>query len=243
MPVRTIAPAVFVFLVVAHGTAAQVPGAPAPPPPSPLTLNDAIARALAVYPAVHVASNQVSAADANVAVSRVPYWPRLDLLWQENRATRDNVFGMLLPQAVVPPISGPVQAGSFSDSAWGSAAGMLFSWEPLDFGLRAANVAVATSEVDRTKANVALTRLQVTGATADAFLGLAAAEQALAAANANVRRFDVLTTSVRTLVANELRPGADASRADAELAAARIQAIQAEQRVDVARAALAELLA
>jgi outer membrane protein len=44
------------------------------------------------------------------------------------------------------------------------------------------------------------------------------------------------------LVANELRAGADASRADAELAAARIQLIQTQQNREVAHATLAETL-
>jgi outer membrane protein TolC len=47
---------------------------------------------------------------------------------------------------------------------------------------------------------------------------------------------------LETLVTNELRPGADASRSRAELAAAQTLQIQAEQSRDVARAALAQLL-
>ena len=48
---------------------------------------------------------------------------------------------------------------------------------------------------------------------------------------------------IETLVKNELRPGADASRTKAELALAQTQLIQAEQAVDVSRAALAQFLA
>ena len=48
--------------------------------------------------------------------------------------------------------------------------------------------------------------------------------------------------SVHVLVKNELRPGADASRADAELAVARTQLIQAEQAQAVGRITLASLL-
>jgi len=40
----------------------------------------------------------------------------------------------------------------------------------------------------------------------------------------------------------QLRPGADASRADAELAAARTQGIQAQQAADVARATLSQFV-
>ena len=45
------------------------------------------------------------------------------VLWQQNRATRNNIFGLLLPQGIVPPISGPVLGTQSSDSVWGSAVG------------------------------------------------------------------------------------------------------------------------
>jgi outer membrane protein TolC len=57
-----------------------------------------------------------------------------------------------------------------------------------------------------------------------------------------VERRQVLANLVHVLVSNDLRPGADASRADAELALARTQLIQAERAEAVSRAALADLL-
>jgi outer membrane protein len=77
---------------------------------------------------------------------------------------------------------------------------------------------------------------------ADAFLRLAAAEQRVRAAGANVERQEVFANSVATLVKNELRAGADDSRAQAELALARIQLVQAEQAENVSRASLAQWL-
>ena len=59
---------------------------------------------------------------------------------------------------------------------------------------------------------------------------------------ANVDRLQVFADSVRTLVQNQLRPGADQSRAEAELAVARNQVSQAVQIADVARASLADAI-
>jgi len=75
-----------------------------------------------------------------------------------------------------------------------------------------------------------------------AFLTLLATQQAVRAAQANVDRMATLSKSVHVLVDNELRPGADASRADAELAAARIQLIQTQQASETSRVALGEAL-
>jgi outer membrane protein TolC len=53
---------------------------------------------------------------------------------------------------------------------------------------------------------------------------------------------ETFAKSVHVLVDNQLRAGADASRADAELAAARIQLIQGQQNAEITRATLAETL-
>ena len=53
---------------------------------------------------------------------------------------------------------------------------------------------------------------------------------------------EVIVRTTDALVSAELRPGADASRAEAELAAARTQLIQAQQAVDVARATVSQFV-
>jgi len=210
--------------------------------PQALTLEQAVEQALKNYPSIRAARAQAQSAGAAVDVARAGYLPRADLLWQENRATRNNVFGLLLPQPAIPAISGPVLGDTTLASAWGSAGGLLFSWEPFDFGLRKANVELAKAQSRQADANEAVTKLDVTAAAADAFLTLLAAEQTVRAAQANVQRNETLAKAVRTLVENQLRPGVDASRAEAELAGANNLLIQAQQTADLARANLAEAL-
>jgi outer membrane protein len=211
-------------------------------PSQPVTLNTAVDLALSNYPAIRAAQAQAAAARAGIELARTAYLPRTDLLWQENRATRNNIFGLLLPQSVIPSISGPVLGTKSYTSTWGSAGGILFSWEPFDFGLRSANVELARTAMNQASAGEEVTRLDVATSAADAFLAVLAAEQAVRAAQANVERLYVFTQSVHVLVQNQLRPGADASRADAELAVARTQLIQAQQTVALNQATLAEAL-
>src|SRR5713101_370809 len=121
--------------------AAQSPGS------GPLTLNDAIQLALKNYPAIKESRARAQAAEEGVGVARTAYLPRLDIMWQENRATTNNLFGLLLPPSVVPAISGPVLGTrTLGDSVWGSAAGVLLSWEAVDFGQRRASVDVARAQ-------------------------------------------------------------------------------------------------
>lgn len=209
----------------------------------PLRLERAVELAKANYPAIRAARAQAGAAEAGVEIARNAYLPRTEIDWQQTRGTRNNIFGQFFPQAAIPPISGPVFGeSSFRDSAWGSGGGLLFSWEPFDFGLRRANVKLADRVSDEAKARAALTEFDVAIAAADAFLRAIASEQAVRAAQANVERMETFAKAVRVLVENELRPGADASRAEAELAAARNTLIQTRQQAALARVALTEAI-
>ena len=112
-------------------------------------------------------------------LARTAYLPRADVLAQLNRATRNNVFGLLLPQSTLPTISGPPNPENDMTNVWGSAVGFLVSWEPFDFGLRRANVEVAEAGRARAQAAVERTRFDVATAAADAYLTLLAARQTL----------------------------------------------------------------
>ncbi len=206
-----------------------------------LTLAAAIERALRNYPAIDVSRAQVEAAAAAIQLARTAYLPRVDTIAQFNRATRNNVFGLVLPQAVMPAISGPVLPTT-ADAVWGSGVGALVTWEPFDFGLRGATVAAAAAARARSEAALRRSEFDVAAAAADLYLTIAAAQQTVAAAQSAADRAQVLVTSVDALVNAELRPGADASRARGEEAAAQTQLIQAQQAVAVARATLARLL-
>lgn len=209
---------------------------------APLTLPQAVAQAVARYPAVTASLEQVAAATAGIDLARTAYLPRADFLGQLNRATRNNIFGLMLPQSVIPSMSGPVLGTNNFTNVWGSATGLLVSWEPLDFGLRRANVRAAESSRARAEAGVGVTRFQVGAAAADSYLTLLASQQTVIAARAGVDRAQILLQVTDSLVQSGLRPGADAARARAELAFAETQLIQTEQAVEVARAALADLL-
>ena len=62
------------------------------------------------------------------------------------------------------------------------------------------------------------------------------------AAQAGVERSETVVRMTDALVNAQLRPGADSSRAQAELAAARTQLIQSHQAVEVARATLSQFV-
>jgi len=103
-------------------------------------------------------------------------------------------------------------------------------------------VNVARAGEHSAEAQLEVTKLDVEANAANAFLEAAAAQQLTLAASANVDRRETLTKSIHVLVDNQLRPGADASRADAELAAARTQFLRAKQAEQETLIRLAEAL-
>src|SRR5437660_2436796 len=207
-----------------------------------MSTDQAVESALKHYPAVSVSQEQVNAAAAGIDLARTAYLPRVDSLAQFNRATRNNTFGLLFPQGVIPAISGPVLGTNNFGTVWGSAVGALVTWEPFDFGLRRASVAAATASKTRSEASLKRTQFDVAAAAADAYLTLAAAQETVRAAQAGVDRADVLVRSVRGLVDAQFRPGVEQSRAEAERAAAQTQVARAQQATEVARAVLAQFV-
>jgi outer membrane protein len=207
-----------------------------------LTIAQAVDAALRNYPSVQVSQEQINAAAAGIQLARTAYLPRVDAHAQVNRATRNNVFGLLLPQGVIPSISGPVLGTNTFGTGWGSALGVLVTWEPFDFGLRQASVGAATAARTQSEATLKRTQFDVSVAAADAYVTLVAAQETVRAAHAGVDRAEVISRTISALANAQLRPGADASRAEAELAAARTLLIQAQQAVEVARANVSQFV-
>jgi outer membrane protein TolC len=191
-----------------------------------------VSEAAKSYPSIQVSQEDLNASAARLALARTAYLPRLDGLAQFNRGTRNNVFGSLLPQSVIPSMSGSVIGTNNGGSAWGSAAGLLITWQPFDFGVRRANIRAATAASDRAAAANQRTALEVSAGSADAYLTELAAISTRSAAASAVQSWETLRTSIHALVSAQLRPGADESRVEAEWAAAVSQLALADGAIE-----------
>src|SRR5260370_22676868 len=226
--------------VVGAGIQGAFAQAPASPPT--LTITDVVQSAVRDYPLVHVTQEELNASAAGIQLARTAYLPRIDGLAQFNRATRNNVFGALFPQNTIPSMTGPVIGSNNGGSVWGSATGLLVNWQPFDFGVRHANVQASLAARDEAAAALQRSQLDVCASSADAFLTLIAAQQTEKSAAAAVESWDVLLRSIHALASNQLRPGADESRIEAERAIAGTQLAYARQAVEASRATLAKFM-
>jgi outer membrane protein len=211
-------------------------------PSKPLGLAQALNYAQTNYPSVQAALEEKVAAGKETDVAKTAYLPQETLLVQINRSTINNITGLLLPQATIPSISGPVSPQT-GQSAWNSGAGVLVTWQPFDFGYRAAAVDAARQAESVASQTVSLTELQVMNATGNAYMNLAAAQSLVAVAHANVERLHTFSAATHVLVSNKLRPGVEAEQADAAEALAETTLLSALSNVDSQRATLAKLVA
>lgn len=207
-----------------------------------LTITQAVERAVDQYPSIRVNDEQLRAAAAGIQLARLAYLPKADAIAQVNRATRNNIYGLLLPQQVLSPISGPPNPNNTGTNVWGSAIGFLVSWEPFDFGLRQSAIGVNESAARRAQALVKRTRFEVASLAAHAYLTVLASTQALAVAEVGKARLTGIAPLVKSLVDSGLRPGIDSTRLLAEEAEAETQLIQARSAVQLSISSLANLL-
>jgi outer membrane protein len=209
--------------------------------PTPITLTLAIQKAEANYPAIRAAQERQEAARDAIGLAKTAYLPRADLLWQANRAITNKPNIVSLPQGTVPIPTPPARAAT-GRSDWNTVTGVLLAWQPFDFGARRAQVGVAEFGYKSAEHAADLSRLDVASAAAGAYLDVTTAQQMVLVQQANVDRMEAFAKSVHVLVENTLRPGADASQADAQLARARTQLIQAQTEEQVRLEALANFL-
>jgi outer membrane protein TolC len=210
--------------------------------PGPLTLDQAVDYALAHHPALQADASVEEAQRAQVAVGRAGYLPSVDLSLQINAGTGNVLRGAVYPMPSIPFVSGPPTGRSGSDAALGTMASLGARWDALGLVPKMAQVDAALADAAQAHATVEARRLAVAYAAADQFLDVIARAETVRSARATVERGRVFDVIVEALAKQELRPGADASRAQAELALAATQLIRAEQAEAVSRTQLAQAL-
>ena len=193
---------------------------------APLTLGAAVELALRNHPAIREARAGSVAASADVGVARTAYLPRLNFLWQVNRATRNNVFGLLLPQGV-DSVRLWARPRPRPSTASGAAPGECCSpGRPLILGGVARRLIWRVPRPGSTEAQRPASELNVAGAAPVPILAIWARAQGLMRA-ASVERLDTFAKSAGA--GGKSAPGRRrAIRTEAELAAAGNRLIEAD---------------
>lgn len=211
-------------------------------PPAVMSLGEAVRYALAHRPAIRAQAALEERASADVQIARSRLIPLGDLSAQENRGTGNVVPGAQFAMPGLPQISGPPRDRVFDSGVWGSTMALTLSWDVAHLAEQMGRVDAALADRSGARAASDAAALAVAFDAADAFAAAVAAEAEAKAAWAEVDRGRTFQSTVGALVRSGLRPGADAARADAELALADTGRIRAEQAQAVADARLARAI-
>jgi outer membrane protein len=207
------------------------------------TLSQAIDFALAHHPSIRSQRALEEGSIAGVEQARTAYLPDMEVSQMLDQAAQShNPPGLYLPMPGFPAFEGSRNTGSFGSSAWNSGTSIFIDENVSGLIRQMSLVDAALAKREQAAAGVAAQRLLVSYGAGDAFLAEVAAQQTVRATRAGVERARAFATAVHGLVASGMRPGADESRAQAELAVARNQEIAAEQNEQVAEATLADAL-
>jgi outer membrane protein TolC len=225
-----------VCVTAAQGAFAQSPGA------RTYTLEEAVAEALATHPRLAEARAHRDSAEAQVRESRTEVLPEVGLSAEANRSTGNTPPGAFFLAPGFVPISGAPRGKTLDSGTWQTGAAVYAAWDLFSLARQAAAVDAALAGRAQASATIEAQRLEVAYQAADAFLLALEAEAAVHAVAANVQRAEVLVAATRPLVVQNLRPGVEQARAEADLANAQTQLARTEQARDVRRAELAESL-
>lgn len=212
------------------------PGIAQPPNPLSTLLTQVEQR----YPALKAARYRTEALRTAVAVVESTALPTLDAGYQANVATYNNITGLFYPTNLL-PISGPPSTGNTFRPVTGSAATLLFTWQPLTFGARPAQVAVAQGEVAQQEAQVANELFGLKIRVVSAYLDVLLANELIQVYEQNRERAGTLLTQSRVLVNTGIRSAADTAVFRGEVSRSVVDVLQARQTLEEAQIRLTEL--
>lgn len=200
-----------------------------------LTLEEALLRAERQHPQLQAARAQVQVVEARAEVARQPLLPTASLDVNHSQQTANFV-----PRPGFVPRT--INVAALSQSAepfpfWQATA--QGRWTAWDFGRTDAQVLVQTRTAAAATADVAALRQALRFQVASAYLQALASEQVLAQAQ-DARQLAATRREVaRRKVEASVRPALDLQKSDADLAAAEVAVLRAEEGVRSARVALA----
>lgn len=216
--------------------ATRLPNATAQPPAGPpasltyLTLPQALELARTNYPALRGKLAGIRAAEADAQALQLALLPQVGAQAQLLNATSNQVRGAYVSNGgLMLPISGVRTDGFRNQANWNSGVSLVVDWEAVTFGRRQARRQQARLAVEQAQADYEGDLFTHQVRVCDAYLLALNAQKAVALQTANVRRAQALQRVIRASTEGGLRPGIDSAVTNAEVARARLQALESQQ--------------
>lgn len=209
---------------------------------SPSSLHDLLIQAEANYPLLKSKKLEAQAAQEGIYMSRSTLIPTLDAAYQVDRATYNNITGMIYPQFII-PISGPPSAGNILNGVYGTAASLVFNWQPFTFGQRSSQVLYSKASYQSSGFDTGNEIFQHKVNVINAYLDLLTATEVVKVVEGNLRRAEANFSLSRIMAGNGLRSGVDSTLFKAELSRAKIELLNSRKIRSQSAIILSQLVA
>jgi outer membrane protein len=203
-------------------------------------LNSLLGIAEKNYPLIAAKQAEAEAAYLDISLQKNSLIPSLDISYQANYATYNNITGMSYPGLI--PISGPPSTDNFYNAVPGSAAAVLLKWNPLTFGQRSASLDNAKSLYEKHLAEIDNEILRVKFRVALIYLDIASTKELIKTYQKNIERNEFNLKHSQALVSAGIRPSADSLRFRGELSKARTALYKLNNLLETQKEGLREFL-
>lgn len=213
------------------------------PPDSVLTLVDALDRAVQYYPSLKSRRAETEAAKADLDVRKAIFLPVAAVQAQALYGTSNNIRGAYFPnEGTTNSVSSGIKPnGPTTDAVWSSLASLNVNWKAITFGRNKAELGVFQSSIARAEADYRQELFVQQVRVADAYLMVLILDQAVNVQVANLNRVRSFRQLIEANTRSGLRPGADSSLADAELAKAQLLLLESRRIAQQQRVQLSQL--
>ncbi|MFC5271216.1 TolC family protein [Adhaeribacter terreus] len=207
-----------------------------------VNLNQALETGKANYPGLKARQHNVRSAEKKVASARASYLPDLNLQHQYTYGTGNNVVGPYYSNngTTINP-SGGDREENITKGAFGTLSTAILEWDVFSFGRVKADIIAAKAEEQTVNLEYENELFQHQIRIADAYLLVLINQRLKETQRHNLERAEAFKKAIDAATISGLRAGVDSSLANAEVARARIQLLEAEKNERSQLYKLAEL--
>ncbi len=194
------------------------------------------------YPALKAKNHETEAARKSIDLIKNTALPSLDVSYQANLGTANNLTGLFNPQGIL-PISGPPTATNNFSPVFGSAASLLLNWQPITFGQREAQIKIANAELESKIADTENEIFKHKINVISTYLDVLLSRELLEIYKKNIARNKENLLQTTVLVTNGLRSSVDTALFHSELSKAKIELLYGQKLLQNQQISLMGLLA
>jgi len=223
------------FLFIYNHATAQLPT------DTLIKLKDAVLLGEQRYHLLQARRYEAEAAQKNIALAEYSRKPTIDLSYQANIGTANNLTGIFYPSGIL-PMTGPPSTSNNYKPATGSAASLLLNWQAVTFGEKTAQINSAIAEANVSQRQLEQEIFKHTINVISSYLDVLLSYDLVRIQQYNIQRVDTNLKQSRVLSKTGIKPGVDSAFFLSERSKAKMQYLNAKQDLENQQWMLAKLI-